>query len=148
YVALLNRLAKAVHPVLESVPPRLGTDSWADRRVWLQLGWRLRRLGRQDLRELLRIGGMNVYDLLQEYFQSPLLQGALGFDAVLGTNFGPRSPGSVFTLLHRLAAAQAVAGEGAGVPLAQPQGGLGSLSAALAAAAVHAGAQIRTDTPV
>src|SRR5262249_35072190 len=103
YVALLIRLARALRPILDSVPPRLGTDAWADRRVLLQLGWQLRRLGRHDMRELLRIGGMNVYDLLQEHFQSPLLQGALAFDAVLGTNFGPRSPGSVFTLLHRLA---------------------------------------------
>ena len=56
------------------------------------------------MRELLRIGGMNVYDLLQEHFQSPLLQGAIGLDAVLGTNLGPRSPGTVMTLLYRLAA--------------------------------------------
>ena len=65
---------------------------------------RVRRLGRADMRELLRIGGMNVHDLLEEHFDSPLLKGALAFDAVLGTNFGPRSPGTVFTLLYRLAA--------------------------------------------
>ena len=92
--------------MLEAVPPRLGTDAWADKRSLLRLGWQIRRLGRQDMRELLRIGGMNVYDVLKEHFESPLLQGALGFDAVLGSNFGPRSPGSVFTLLYRLACAQ------------------------------------------
>ena len=37
-------------------------------------------------------------------FRIGLLKGALGFDAVLGTNFGPRSPGTVLTLLYRLAA--------------------------------------------
>lgn len=141
YVGLLNRLAQALRPMLETVPPRLGTDAWADKRSLLQLGWQIRRLGRQDMRELLRIGGMNVYDLLKEYFESPLLQGALGFDAVLGSNFGPRSPGSVFTLLYRLAGAQ-------GAPLSQPQGGLGALSHALAAAATSAGAEVRTNAPV
>jgi len=130
--------------MLDSVPPRLGTDAWADKRALLQLGWQVRRLGRADMRELLRIGGMNVYDLLKEYFQSPLLQGALGFDAVLGSNFGPRSPGSVFTLLYRLAAAY----ESGGAPLSQPTGGLGSLSRALAAAAVAAGAEVRTNAAV
>lgn len=144
YVALLNRLARALRPMLDSVPPRLGTDAWADKRALLQLGWHVRRLGREDMRELLRIGGMNVYDLLKEYFQSPLLQGALGFDAVLGSNFGPRSPGSVFTLLYRLAAAY----ESGGAPLSQPMGGLGSLSRALAAAAVAAGAEVRTNAAV
>jgi phytoene dehydrogenase-like protein len=141
YVGLLNRLAEALRPMLESVPPRLGTDAWADKRTLLQLGWQIRRLGRQDMRELLRIGGMNAFDLLKEHFASPLLQGALGFDAVLGSNFGPRSPGSVFTLLYRLAGAQ-------GAPLSQPQGGLGALSSALAAAAAAAGAEVRTNTPV
>ena len=153
YLALLNRLAKVLHPILDMVPPRLGTDAWADRRALLQLAWQIRRLGRHDMRELLRIGGMNVYDLLQDNFDSPPLQGALGFDAVLGTNFGPRSPGSVFTLLYRLAGAAAAQGkEGGGGalvrPLAQPQGGLGAVSRALAAAATAAGAEIRTGTAV
>jgi len=141
YVALLDRLAQGLRPVLDSVPPRLGTDAWADKRSLLQLGWQVRRLGRQDMRELLRIGGMNVYDLMKENFDSPLLQGALGFDAVLGSNFGPRSPGSVFTLLYRLASAR-------DAPLSQPEGGLGALSRAVAAAATAAGAAVRTNAPV
>jgi phytoene dehydrogenase-like protein len=153
YLVLLNRLAKALHPMLDRVPPRLGTDAWADRRALLQLAWQIRRLGRHDMRELLRIGGMNVYDLLQDNFDSPLLQGALGFDAVLGTNFGPRSPGSVFTLLYRLAGAAVAQGKEGGDgplvrPLAQPRGGLGAVSRALAAAATAAGAEIRTGTAV
>ena len=144
YAALLNRLGLALRPMLDAVPPRLGTDAWADKRALLQLGWQIRRLGRQDMRELLRIGGMNVYDLLKEHFESPLLQGALGFDAVLGSNFGPRSPGSVFTLLYRLASSQ----DTSGAPLSQPQGGLGALSRSLAAAAVAAGAEVRTSAAV
>ena len=149
YNALLRRLADALSPLLQSVPPRLGTQSWADRRALLQLGWQIRRLGRHDMRELLRIGGMNVYDLLRDHFESPLLQGALGFDALLGTNLGPRSPGSVFTLLYRLAAAAGARGDqDGGASLTQPRGGLGALSNTLARAAASAGAQIRTEAPV
>ena len=143
YHARLRRLAEALHPVLETSPPRLGTDSWQDRLSWLRIGWRIRRLGRRDMRELLRIGGMCVQDLLDEHFETPLLKGALGFDAVLGTNAGPRSPGSVFPLLYRMAAE--VQGGGA---LAQPVGGLGALSDALARAALAAGAAIRTGATV
>ncbi|HEY4881040.1 MAG TPA: NAD(P)/FAD-dependent oxidoreductase [Steroidobacteraceae bacterium] len=143
YHARLRRLAAAMQPVLENAPPRLGTDSWRDRLSWLRLGWRIRRLGRRDMRELLRIGGMCVQDLLDEHFETPLLKGALGFDAVLGTNAGPRSPGSVFSLLYRMAAE--VRG---GSALAQPVGGLGALSDALARAAVAAGAAIRSDSIV
>jgi phytoene dehydrogenase-like protein len=143
YSARLARLATALRPVLGATPPRLGTSAWKDRAALLQLGWRLRVLGRRDMRELLRIGAMCVQDLLDEHFESPLLKGALAFDAVLGTNYGPRSPGTVFTLLYRLAAA---AGEGGG--LAQPAGGLGALSEALGNAATAAGAEIRTGTVV
>jgi phytoene dehydrogenase-like protein len=143
YRERLGRLAARLQPVLAGTPPRLGTRSWHDRLELAGLAWRVRSLGRRDMRELLRIGTMCVHDLLEEHFESPLLKGALAFDAVLGTNFGPRSPGTVFTLLYRLAAA---AGEGGA--LAQPLGGLGALSDALARAATAAGAAIRTHAPV
>jgi len=138
----LERFARALHPVLTETPPRLGTDSWREAYALLGIGWRLRRLGRGDLRELLRIGGMCVYDLLEERFSLPLLKGALALDAVLGTNYGPRSPGTVLSLLYRAAAS---AGTDA---LAIPAGGLGALSEALARAATAAGAQVRTGAVV
>ena len=143
YTMLLQRLAEALQPVFETTPPRLGTDFWQDRFALARMGLRVRALGRRDMRELLRIGGMCVQDLLDEYFEAPLLKGALGFDAVLGSNFGPRSPGSVFTLLYRMAAAGA-----AGSSLTLPEGGLGALSEALAKSAIDAGVVIRTEAPV
>jgi phytoene dehydrogenase-like protein len=144
YAAQLQRFAHALSPLLGAAPPRLGTQDWSDRLGLLRLGWQIRRLGRHDMRELLRIIGMNVFDFLEEHFETPLLKGALGFDAVLGTNLGPRSPGSVFTLLNRLAAAA-----GADRPWpAQPKGGLGALSDALANAAAAAGVTVRTGTAV
>ncbi len=139
----LSRYARALHTVLQSVPPRLTAESWRDRLALLRLALRLRRLGQRDLRELLRIGAMPVWDLLEETFQSERLKGALALDAVLGTNFGPRSPGTVFTLLYRMAAA------GTGVStLVQPVGGLGALAEALAGSARRAGAVIRTRAEV
>jgi phytoene dehydrogenase-like protein len=143
YSARMRRFAAALAPMFSRPAPRLGTDAWSDRLALLRLGWQIRRLGARDMRELLRIIGMNVYDLLQENFESPALKGALGFDAILGTNFGPRSPGTVLTLLYRLAAESAAEGG-----LAQPLGGLGALCDALAKAATEAGATIRTSSPV
>src|ERR1700722_5820342 len=142
YIARLRRLARALQPIMASVPPRLGTDAWSDRLALLRMAWTVRSLGRRDMRELLRIIGMNVYDLLEDHFDTPLLKGALGFDAVLGTNFGPRSPGTVLTLLYRLAAH-----DGSSV-LTQPLGGMGALSDALAKAARAAGATIRSSAAV
>jgi len=144
FVQQMTRFAEMLAPILAQTPPRLGTERWADRLSLLQTGWRIRRLGRRAMRELLRIGGMNAYDLLQEHFQTPLLQGALGLDAVLGTNLGPRSPGTVMTLLYRLAAQHGARTRG----LALPAGGLGAVSEALASSARLAGAQLRTGTVV
>jgi phytoene dehydrogenase-like protein len=144
YSARMRRFASALVPLFSRVPPRLGTTDWADRLALLRLGWQIRKLGRRDMRELLRIGGMNVYDLLEENFSSAALKGALGLDAVLGSNFGPRSPGTVLTLLYRLAAESAAGASG----LSQPKGGMGALCQALAAAATAAGATLRTDAPV
>ncbi|HLN50303.1 MAG TPA: NAD(P)/FAD-dependent oxidoreductase [Steroidobacteraceae bacterium] len=143
YTAQMRRFAQALVPLLSKVPPRLGTRDWGDIMALLRLGWQIRKLGRDDMRELLRIGGMNVYDLLEDQFRSAVLKGALGFDAVLGTNFGPRSPGTVLTLLYRMAAEAA-----GGAALTQPAGGLGALCDALAKAATAAGATIRTSAPV
>jgi phytoene dehydrogenase-like protein len=140
--ALLTRFAHALHPVLTRSPPRLGSDSRREAYALLDLGWRIRRLGRRDMRELLRIGGMCVHDLLEERFELPLLKGALALDAVLGTNYGPRSPGTMLSLLYRMAASRGADS------LALPHGGLGSVAEALAAAARSAGAEIRIASPV
>ena len=140
--ALMRRISRALHPILAQTPPRLGTDAWRDRAALLGIGWRVRRLGRKDMRELLRIGGMCVHDLLDDRFRLPLLKGALALDAVLGTNLGPRSPGTVVSLLYRLAAVQGAEA------LTLPEGGLGAFSEALARAAVAAGAQVRTSAAV
>ena len=144
YSERMRRFAQALVPLLSKVPPRLGTSGWSDRWALLGLGWQIRKLGRRDMRELLRIGGMNVFDLLEEHFESDALKGALGFDAVLGTNFGVRSPGTVLTLLYRLAA-EFAAGASA---MSQPTGGLGAVCDALAKSAVALGAAIRTASPV
>ena len=45
------------------------------------------------MRELLRMGGMNVYDLLTENFASDALKGAIAFDAMLGTEYAAALPG-------------------------------------------------------
>lgn len=144
----MGKFAKALHPFLGTLPPRLGSDDWSDRRTLGKLAWRIRRLGRDDMRELLRIGGMNVADLLEEEFETDLLRGALAFDAVLGTRLGPRSPNSVLTWLYRLAGEAGHGRNGERGRLALPQGGMGTVTDALAKAAIAAGATIRLSAPV
>ncbi|MGE3826323.1 MAG: phytoene desaturase family protein [Steroidobacteraceae bacterium] len=94
------------------------------------------RLGRADMRELLRVGTMNLYDLLEDRFESRQLKGALALDGVLGAKLGPRSGQTFFTSLQRAGA------------YALPRGGMGTVTGALAVAARAAGATIRVASPV
>ena len=87
---------------------------------------------------------INIFDVLEESFESPQLKGALALDAVLGTHAGPRSGNTVLAALHRMSGAVEEK-QGA---LALPRGGMGAVTGALAAAARHAGAEIRTGSRV
>jgi len=139
YWRLMRRFAGVINRLNNRVPPRLGTRDFSD---WLGLAktaMNIRLLGKQDMREFLRIAGINIYDVLQEFFENPLLKGALSMDGVLGANLGPRSNNSVFCALHRLSGLQ-------GYTIAK--GGMGALSNTLANVAGRQGAVIRTSANV
>ena len=143
YHARMLKFARVLAKQHNRRPPRLGGGGRSDMTGAAMLGLDIRLLGREDMREFLRIAGINIYDVLEESFESPLLKGALALDAVLGTNLGPRSNNSVLALLHRLSG-QAQANEGPSTP----EGGMGAIGDALAGAARAAGATIRTGSPV
>jgi len=136
----MRRFAKLLRTYFNRTPPRLGTRNAGDLGTLAQLGFDLRRLGRDEMREFLRVIGMNIHDEVSERFEDPLLRGAISLDAVLGTHLGPRSPNTIMTYLHRLA--------GNGGRMAVPRRGMGSITELLAQAARNAGAEILTRTPV
>jgi phytoene dehydrogenase-like protein len=67
------------------------------------MGWKVRKLGKKNMRELLRVIGLNIADDLEDNLSNDNLMGLLSHEAVLGTNLGPRSPGSILTLLYKQA---------------------------------------------
>ena len=143
YRRFMAKFAGVIGALHNQVPPRI-TQQRSDLMTLGKLALKIRMLGRDDMREFLRIAGINIFDILQENFENDLLKGALSMDAVLGTFSGPRSNNSVFTALHRLSGNNA----GAAGALSIPVGGMGAVTDALAAAARSAGAEIRTSTPV
>lgn len=134
------RFADLLSGLLNQSPPRLGTKNAKDLFRLLKLGFDVRRLGKEEMREFLRLVGMNIHDELNERFASSPLKGAISLDAVLGTHLGPRSPNTIMTYLYRLAGGQA--------KVAIPKGGLGSVAESMAHAARSAGVTIRTAMPV
>jgi len=139
YQHFMTRFAGIIGRLHNRIPPRIGSKNSGDLLNLAKTALDIRMLGRDDMREFLRIAGINIYDILQENFEHPLLKGALSLDGVLGTNLGPRSNNSMFTALHRLSGLQG---------MAMPKGGMGAVSDALAEAARKHGANIRTSATV
>jgi phytoene dehydrogenase-like protein len=142
--ATLLKFARVLGKQHNRVPPRLLGGGRSNTIGAALLGLDIRRLGRDDMREFLRIAGINIFDVVEESFESPALKAALAFDAVLGTHLAPRSNNSVLTLLHRLSGLASGTTGGTSIPA----GGMGAISEAFARAATAAGATIRLSTPV
>ncbi len=139
-----NRQMQAFADVLAALgnrrPPKLGYGDRSDKLGLARLAFDVRRLGRDDMRQLLRVGASNVYDVLNEWFDHDGLKGALALDAVLGTHAGPRSGNTMLTYLHRRS--------GTFGSLAQPRFSNDSLSEAFANAARSHGVSIRASSRV
>ncbi|MEZ5777010.1 MAG: NAD(P)/FAD-dependent oxidoreductase [Paracoccaceae bacterium] len=147
YASLHIRLvtfARLLGQMSGNPPPSL-SGGWTDMATLRELaglaklGLGLKRLGKKDLREFLRILLSNACDLILDDFADGPLAGALAADAVRGSFAGPRSPGTVFSLMYRL-------GNGGEVRL--PAGGMGAVADAFAMAARKAGCDIRTGSGV
>jgi phytoene dehydrogenase-like protein len=95
------------------------------------------------MQRLIRWGPMAVADFVAEFFETESLRAAIAARGIFGAAAGPWSAGTTALLLLRCGAG--------GLPdggSAQVRGGAGALSAALAAAAQQAGAEIRTSAEV
>lgn len=139
YHRFMKRFAGVFGGLHNRVPPRIRTDNPGDFLGLARTAWRIRRLGTRDMREFMRIAGINIYDILNENFEHPMIRGALSLEGVLGSFLGPRSNNSVFCALHRY--------NGSG-GTAQAVGGMGAVTRAIADAAESYGADIRTSCSV
>jgi len=141
----LGRLAQVLAPLLERIPPRLGSRRPRDVADQARFAWHLRRLGVAGVGNVTRLFTSSIADLLDEWFTSPQVLGVLSVSGVIGVWAGPRSPGTAYVMAHHKI------GDAGGGHLGSwgfPAGGMGAVSDALRAAAEGAGATVRTDAPV
>ena len=134
YGALLRNLA-------EAAPPQGGMGGMAALRQGLRLartGLALRGMGKPEMRRFLQVLLSNAYDLILDEMSDGPLAGLWAADAVRGSALGPRSPGTVFSLIYRY---------GHGGQPARPDSGIGAVIDALAGAARDAGCTLRLATP-
>lgn len=137
YAAQLERLAPALRELFARPPVDLIDVEHESLWGLGQRALRVRKIGKADLMELLRLPAMCVGDVLREYFGSHQLTAALALPALAGTFTGPWSPGNAINLLRR----ECLLGPGIA-------GGGPMLVAALAKAAEAAGVEIRREATV
>ncbi|MEW6635581.1 MAG: NAD(P)/FAD-dependent oxidoreductase [Actinomycetota bacterium] len=97
--------------------------------------------GEEDLRTLTQ---KSVADVLDGFFESEEVKAPLCVGGVIGTNAGPRTPGTAYVKFHH------VLGEIGGVQGAwgYVRGGMGAVAHSIASAARERGAEILTDAEV
>ena len=134
------RMAGLLRGMLLLAPPDLSALRGGDLMGWAPLALRLKRLGGDDMMELMRVLPIAARDYLDEWFESDALKGAVGGSAVVGATLGPRGAGTNLGFFY----------QNLGGLLEQRfvAGGMGRLSEALAAAARERGATIRSGAAV
>lgn len=135
--AFFGRVRSFLAEILNSAPPPLVAKGTSDLFTLGKRGLALRRLGKKDMLEVLRVAPMCVADFLNESFESSALVEALAAPAVQHTFMGPWSAGSAANLLIRECVTEK--------PLS---GGPAALVDALMAAAKERNVEVRTEAAV
>jgi phytoene dehydrogenase-like protein len=143
--AWLGSLADVLGPLLTTIPPRVGSRRPTDLVDQMRLAWRLRGLNVSGVGDVTRLFTMSIADLLDEYFESPQMQGVLSVSGVIGTWAGPRSAGTAYVMAHHKIGD---VGDGQLGSWGFPAGGMGGVTQALRAAAEANSVEVRTNAPV
>ena len=142
YSRLMRRFASAMQPFWLKTMPRIGSTGLPDLITFAHIGLNIRRMGKKDMQEFLRIASLPARDLMDEYFDNDILKATLSWDGLVGSKMAPRSPNSaILAMLYRMA------GKSRGAHMIPP-GGVAGLVAALSESATASGVTIRYGTAV
>src|ERR1700723_1712021 len=110
-----------------------------------RLAWRERGLNVRTIADVTRLMTMSIADLLDDWFESPQVKGALAVNGVIGTWAGPYEPGTAYVMAHH---SIGDVGDGHLGNWGFQEGGMGAVSNAIELAARSHGAEIRINAPV
>ena len=133
-------------PMLMQTPPSIGSKKPKDIKDVAQLGWTLRKeIDQRTVADITRLFTMSATDLLDRWFESPVLKGFMAVNGIIGTWAGPDAPGTAYVLMHH---SVGDIGDGQIASWGYPEGGMGAVSDACADAARFFGAEIRVNARV
>jgi len=112
-MAFYEKIKEPITQLLNNIPPDIvdpqGSDLWS----LFKRGFQLRRLGKKDMLEILRLAPMAVYDWLDEWCENDGLKAALGLPAVTESYSAPWSPGTNANfLMQQITRGASVKGDG------------------------------------
>ena len=119
-------------------------DSIPELLPWLRASLRLKRLGKSEMMDFLRILPMTAKQFLDEWFENETLKGALASRAIMGSKQGPHASGTTYMMLYHWLGSL----NNSLLPNRFIRGGIGNLSTILAKAAESHKAKIQIGTKV
>ena len=140
----MGQMARRVKPILEMIPPDPASLNPLRSREMLKFTKLLTRMSEAERELKLKMFTMSAVDFLDQWFESDLLRATMSVSGIIGTFQGVRSPGTAYVLLHHYMGEI----DGACRAWGFSKGGTGQISLAIADAARHLGAEIRTEAGV
>lgn len=148
YSDRLDAIADVLRDIVLRTPPNVAAGGWSAALPEMlkagSLGNRLRKLDMVMRRDLLDLFTKSAADILEGWFETPVVQALFGFDSIVGNYASPHHAGTGYVLLHH------VFGEVNGKKgiWGHAIGGMGAITQAMAKSAASRGAVIRTDAAV
>jgi phytoene dehydrogenase-like protein len=142
----IGSIAHILGPLLMETPSHLGSKRPKDIKDLAQLGWHLRKeIDERRVADITRLFTMSASDLLDRWFESPVVKGFMAVNGIIGTWAGPDAPGTAYVLMHH---SVGDIGDGQIASWGYPEGGMGAVSRACEDSARFFGAEVRTNARV
>ncbi len=144
YARDVTRQCRFIQPLLLRTAPDPLRFRPRDVAELLHLGRRFHDLTAAEMADTIRFWTMSIAEFLDCYFENEVIKASLAISGIIGTALGPMSPGSAYVLLHHYMGEV----DGSVGAWGYARGGMGAITAALAASFEAAGGTIRTGAAV
>ncbi|MCP5101506.1 MAG: FAD-dependent oxidoreductase, partial [Chloroflexi bacterium] len=94
FVEMMRKFSQVVSGLKNMTPPDLPDVGLSDMMELLNIANPVRGLGRKNIAQVLRVMPMPIADLLNEWFESDVVKGAIAASALNDISWGPREAGT------------------------------------------------------
>ncbi len=144
FIKMMSNISRIVAGLNNMTPPDVPDVGLGDMKGLLKLAKPVRNLGWKNITQVMRLMSLSISDLLDEWFESDIVKGAIGASAVNHISWGPQEAGTAYTFLYNWSGSNNGLFRAGG----QVKGGIGCLTEALANSAGSFGAEILTKAKV